>query len=74
MKGAITVSSLSEYFHTDWAAMTTQDWVGTILTVVVFVLMVALYFYVWRPANREDFEARRFLVFEDDEDESGEKR
>lgn len=69
------MSSLSDYLHTDWAAMTTQDWVGTILTVTVFVLMVALYVHVWRPANRERLEERRYLVFEDENDvESGEKR
>ena len=34
------MSSLKEYFHTDWAAMTTTDWIGTILTVVIFLLMM----------------------------------
>jgi len=33
------VSSLTEYFHTDWEAMTTNDWIGLIITVVVFLLM-----------------------------------
>jgi cytochrome c oxidase cbb3-type subunit 4 len=69
------VSSLEEYFATDWAAMTAQDWVGLTLTVVVFLLMVGLYFYVLRPRNRERLEAQRFIPFEGDEPfESGDKR
>jgi len=68
------VSSLSDYLHTDWAAMTTQDWVGTILTVVLFVLMVVAYVHVLRPANRERLEEQRFLVFDDDDIEPGERR
>ena len=54
--------------------MTTNDWIGTILTVVVFLLMVGLYVYVLRPKNRDKFESQRFMPFEDeDKQESGEK-
>jgi cytochrome c oxidase cbb3-type subunit 4 len=69
------VSSLQEYFHTDWEAMTTNDWIGTILTVVIFLLMVGLYVYVLRPKNRDKFEANRFIPLNDDEanQECGEK-
>ena len=70
------MSSLGDYFATDWAAMTPQDWIGTILTVVVFLLMVGLYFYTLRPKNRERLEAQRFIPFEGDDEpfESGDKR
>ena len=68
------MNSLAEYFQTDWAAMTTNDWVGTILTIVIFLLMVGLYVYVLRPKNRDKFESQRFMPFEDeDKQESGEK-
>lgn len=67
------MTSLKEYFHTDWAAMTTNDWIGTILTVVIFVLMVVAYFQVFRPKNREKLEAKRFLPFEDDQTDRGDK-
>lgn len=68
------MNSLVEYFQTDWAAMTTNDWVGTILTIVIFLLMVGLYVYVLRPKNRDKFESQRFMPFEDeDKQESGEK-
>lgn len=59
------------YFATDWQAMTVSDWIGTILTVVVFVLMIVLYFQVLRPKNRQRLESRRFIPFEDDKDSSG---
>ncbi len=68
-----TVSSLKEYFHTDWAAMTTNDWIGMIVTVVIFFLMVGLYIYVLRPKNRERFESQRFLPLDEDTNERGEK-
>ena len=68
------MNSLVEYFQTDWTAMTTNDWVGTILTIVIFLLMVGLYVYVLRPKNRDKFESQRFMPFEDeDKQESGEK-
>jgi cytochrome c oxidase cbb3-type subunit 4 len=67
------VTSLGEYFHTDWAAMTTNDWIGTILTVVIFVAMVVAYFQVFRPKNKEKLESRRFILFEEDKKEIGDK-
>lgn len=67
------VSRLREYFHTNWEAMTTNDWIGMILTVVIFLLMVGLYFHVLRPKNREKFESKRFIPLDEDNHESGEK-
>jgi cytochrome c oxidase cbb3-type subunit 4 len=64
---------LKEYFHTDWGAMTASDWIGTILTVVIFVLMIVAYFQVFRPKNREKLEAKRFIPFAEDNEVSGEK-
>ncbi len=65
------MSSLAEYFETDWAAMTATDWVGTILTVVIFVLMVVAYFQVFRPKNRDKLEAKKHIPFEDDHEDLG---
>lgn len=67
------MSELAEYFHTDWAAMTTNDWIGMILTVVVFVAMVVAYFVVFHPKNRDKLEAKRYLPFEEDDAENGDK-
>lgn len=65
------MSSLKEYFHTDWGTMTTNDWIGMILTVVVFLLMVGLYFHVLRPKNRDKFESQRFIPLDEDTYERG---
>ena len=67
------MNSLKEYFHTDWGAMTASDWVGMIITVVIFLLMIVAYFQVFRPKNRDKLESRRFIPFEEDNQGSGEK-
>ena len=53
--------------------MTVNDWIGTILTVVIAVLMVVLYVYVLAPKNRDRLEAMRRIPFEEDNPDSGEK-
>jgi len=60
------VNRLAEYFATDWEAMTVNDWIGTLLTVVIFLLMILAYFQVFRPKNRESLESRKHIPFEDD--------
>ncbi len=68
------MSSLKDYFYTDWGAMTTNDWIGTILTVVIFLLMVGLYVYVLRPKNRDKFESKKYIPLDDEDNKaSGEK-
>ena len=67
------MSSLAEYFHTDWEAMTTNDWIGLIITVVVFLLMVGLYFYALRPKNREKLEKNKFIPMDEDRIDNGDK-
>jgi cytochrome c oxidase cbb3-type subunit 4 len=65
------VDGLLDYFHTEWAAMTATDWVGTILTVVIFVGMVVAYFQVFRPKNRDALEARKHIPFDEDHADIG---
>jgi cytochrome c oxidase cbb3-type subunit 4 len=65
------VNKLAEYFHTDWGAMTTNDWIGTILTVVIFVAMVVAYFQVFRPKNRDRLESKKYIPFDDDNERGG---
>lgn len=60
------MNSLQEYFHTDWAAMTANDWAGLILTVVVFFGMIATYVYALLPSNRKKLEAQRFIPLDED--------
>jgi len=47
------VTKLIEYFHTDWAAMTANDWQGVIFTVLAVVAMVAVYVMVFNPKTRK---------------------
>jgi cytochrome c oxidase cbb3-type subunit 4 len=67
------VNKLTEYFSTDWAAMTASDWVGTVLTVVVFGLMVIVYVYALRPKNREYLESKKYMPLDDESIENGER-
>lgn len=66
------MTKLQEYFSTDWGAMTAEDWFGTILTVVVFILMVIVYFWALNPKNKEELESHRNMLLED-EDKKSEK-
>jgi cytochrome c oxidase cbb3-type subunit 4 len=70
------MSALTEYLHTDWVSMTLHDWLGLVITVVVFVGMAAGYIMVFNPRNKESFESRRNLPMDDDEQQLvvGDKR
>ena len=48
---------MTDFLNTDWAAMTLHDWIGTIITVSVFILMVGLYVIVLHPKNKESLES-----------------
>lgn len=61
------MNNLKDYFHTDWSAMTQHDWVGLIMTIVVFFVMLGLYLYVLHPANKERFESQRYIPLDDDD-------
>jgi cytochrome c oxidase cbb3-type subunit 4 len=53
--------------------MTGTDWFGLVLTVVIFLLMFAMYFWVLHPKNKDDLESHRSLPLEDDEKNSEKK-
>jgi len=61
------VTKLQEYFQTDWAAMTGADWFGLILTVIVFVLMVIVYFWALNPKNKDEIESHRTMLMDNEE-------
>lgn len=67
------MSNLREYFQTNWALMTLNDWIGVILTVGAFLLMIWLYSYVFNPKNKEKLESQRHIPFEMEEDLDTEK-
>lgn len=60
------MSKIAEYFHTDWAAMTAQDWAGMLLTVAVFIAMAVAFFYALRPKNRRMLEDQRMTPLKDE--------
>lgn len=66
------MSNLADYFETDWQAMTVNDWIGTVLTVAIFLLMLVAYFQVFRPKNRERLEANKRIPFDEDNENDGE--
>lgn len=69
------MTNMGDYFYTDWAAMTVNDWVGLIMTVVVFFVMIWAYVYTFNPKNRDKLEAQRYIPFDDDDDfRNGEKK
>lgn len=70
----IIVNSLREYFSTDWAAMTLHDWIGMIMTVSIFIIMLVAYVLVFHPKNKDRLEAQRYIMFEDDHLDSEEKK
>lgn len=50
--------------------MTGNDWFGLILTVVVFLLMVAVYFWALNPKNKEEIESHRTMLLDENEKKS----
>ncbi len=59
---------MMDYLQTDWAAMTLNDWIGTIVTVVIFILMIWAYVYTFHPKNKEKLESQRHIPLDDDND------
>jgi cbb3-type cytochrome oxidase subunit 3 len=47
------VTKLLDYLHTDWAAMSLNDWLGVFFTVMAFIAMIAVYVLVFNPKNKE---------------------
>lgn len=60
------MTRLMEYFHTDWDAMTRNDWIGMSLTILAFVAMIAIYMLVFNPRNKEAFDAHGKIALRDE--------
>ncbi|VAX07917.1 hypothetical protein MNBD_GAMMA25-1152 [hydrothermal vent metagenome] len=46
--------------------MTLHDWIGMIMTVGIFIIMIIVYVLVFHPKNKERLEAQRHLLNDDD--------
>jgi cytochrome c oxidase cbb3-type subunit 4 len=55
-----------DYFHTDWAAMSTNDWLGVFFTVLAFIAMVAVYVMVFNPKNKETLNSQGDMALRDE--------
>jgi len=53
--------------------MTLNDWIGTSVTVIIFILMAGAYLYVFKKGNREKLEAHRFIIMNEDSSEKEDK-
>ncbi len=60
------MSVLEEYLNTDWSSMTTQDWVGLIITVVVFFGMLITFALALRPSKRKEMEEQKYKILDDE--------
>jgi len=69
------VTKLMGYLGMDVATMTTNDWLGVFFVLVSAMGMVAVYFMVFRPANKATFESQRSVALDDEDPiNMGEKR
>ena len=59
-----------EFFNTDWAAMSINDWIGTIVTLLVCAGMIWAYVYSFHPKNKEKLESQRHIIFDDDDNDT----
>lgn len=69
------MTKLMEYFHTDWAALTRNDWIGIVTVVLAFIGMVVVYVLVFNPKNKDALNAQGDLVLREEESPiQGDKR
>ena len=61
------MTKLLGYLGMDVAAMSVNDWVGVFFSLVAFIGMAAVYFMVFRPANKEMFESQRSMALDDED-------
>ena len=57
---------LMDYLHTDWTAMSRNDWLGVGFTVLAFVAMVAVYVLVFNPKNKDALNSRGDMALRDE--------
>jgi len=69
------VTKLMDYLHTDWAAMSRNDWIGVFFTLAAFVAMIVVYVLVFNPRNKDAFDAQSDMALRDEGDykNSGDK-
>lgn len=61
------MTKLLGYFGMDVQSMTTNDWLGVFFVLVAAVGMVVTYVMVFRPSNKEKFEAQSGMALDDED-------
>jgi len=59
------VNKIKDYFNTDWSAMTTSDWVGLIITIVVFLGMAITFYKALKPSRKDELEQEKYKILDD---------
>ncbi|MGC2165433.1 MAG: hypothetical protein WA632_05410 [Gallionella sp.] len=60
------MTKLIDYFHTDWAAMSSNDWQGVFFTIAAFVAMIVVYVMVFNPKNKDTFDSQSDMALRED--------
>jgi cytochrome c oxidase cbb3-type subunit IV len=60
------VTKLMDYLHTDWSAMSRNDWLGVFFTLAAFVAMIMVYVMVFNPRNKDAFDAQSDMALRDE--------
>jgi len=69
------VIKLLEHLGMDVQTMTTNDWLGVFFALVAAIGMVVTYVMVFRPSNKQNFEAQSRMALDDEDPiKLGEKR
>lgn len=65
-----------DYLRTDWAAMSRNDWLGVVFTVLAFVAMILVYVLVFNPRNKDALNSRGDMALRDEDEynNSGDKK
>ena len=56
------MTKLMEYFHTDWAAMTVNDWLGVMYAVIAVAIMIFVYVFALNPKHKDALNAYGDMV------------
>ncbi len=69
------MTKLLGYLGMDVELMTLNDWLGVFFVLVSAIGMVVVYVMVFRPSNKDAFEAQRSMALDDEDPiNMGEKR
>lgn len=61
------MTKLLEHFGMDVNTMTTNDWLGVFFVLVAAIGMVVTYVMVFRPSNKDKFDAQSRMALDDDD-------